>query len=131
MKKLFRGKNLIPSAILLLGLVISAPFIMGASMETRTADGRRALRPDMVTGQVTVATAGTAQAINVVSEAILIKALDGNSGYIYVGDSSVTSSTGFELSAGEAVELIGFFASGTIYVDASSNGDKVSYVVLN
>lgn len=119
MKKVF---YLLMIAVVFFSLV-AATFVKRGS--------RLVTKPAIASGQVTVTTAGTAVAVSVDSETILIKALAGNSGYIYVGTSAVDSSNGLELSAGEAVEISGFAASGTIYVDSSSNGDKIAYLALN
>jgi hypothetical protein len=81
-------------------------------------------------GQETVDSAGTAQAIGS-SQAILsgvtVKALAGNSGIVYVGNSSVAAANGFELSAGEQV-FIEAANVATVYVDSAENDDGVSWI---
>lgn len=85
-------------------------------------------------GQKTVTTAGTrvtlVAASQKVNAAVAIKALAANTGKIYVGDVSVSSSVGFELSAKEVVvfALIGDLLE--IYIDSSVNGEGVSWCVL-
>lgn len=81
-------------------------------------------------GQKTVTTAGTQVALassQAITHSVKIKALHGNSGWIYIGDSSVSSSNGYVLDAGETLELqIANLA--TVYVDSSVNGEGVSYI---
>lgn len=83
-------------------------------------------------GKKTVTTAGTrvtlasSQAI----KSVCIKALQTNSGYIYVGDGSVSSTTGIQLLAGDTVSLdISNLA--TVYLDSSVNGEGVTYISTN
>ena len=87
--------------------------------------------PDtIVNGQKTVSSAGTAEALGAstsLESGIKIKALADNTGTIYVGDSDVDSSSGFELAAGEEV-FIEIDDLAKVYVDASSSGDGVSYI---
>jgi len=80
-------------------------------------------------GQKTVTTAGTRVALassTAITHSVRIKALHGNSGWIYVGNSSVSSSNGYVLDAGETIEIQVANLS-TIYLDASVNGEGVSY----
>lgn len=81
-------------------------------------------------GQKTVTAAGTAEAL-ASSQALLsgvyIKALAGNTGAVYVGNSAVAAATGFVLAAGDLVFLeIDDLA--TVYIDAAENGEGVSYL---
>ena len=84
----------------------------------------------IVNSQKSVTTAGTSVALGsstTLYSGVRIKALAANVGDIYVGNSSVSSSTGFVLDAGEEVFVeVGDLA--TIHLDASSNGDGVSYI---
>ena len=81
-------------------------------------------------GQETVDLAGTAQAIGS-SQALLsgitVRALAGNTGLVYVGNASVDSTNGHELAAGVSV-FIEVDNVATIYVDAATNDDGVSWV---
>ena len=89
-------------------------------------------------GTTTVATSGTeVQISNVTNKVrwIQLKALAANSGISYVGVSDVTTTNGYELSAGNTLELNfgeqgGTVAFSTFYVDVASSGDKVSWVVI-
>jgi hypothetical protein len=82
-------------------------------------------------GQKAVTTAGTQVALghpsHAITHSVKIKALHGNTGWIYIGDSSVSSSTGYVLDAGETLELQIANLS-TVYVDSSVNGEGVSYI---
>jgi hypothetical protein len=89
-------------------------------------------------GTTTVATSGTeVQISNVTNKVrwIQVKALAANSGISYLGVSDVTTTNGYELSAGNTLELNfgeqgGTVAFSTFYVDVASSGDKVSWVVI-
>ena len=89
-------------------------------------------------GTTTVATSGTEiQISNVTNKVrwIQLKALAANSGISYVGVSDVTTTNGYELSAGNTLELNfgehgGTIAFSTFYLDVASSGDKVSWVVI-
>jgi len=81
--------------------------------------------------QFTVATAGTAvQLQSSANLSLTIKALAGNTGLIYVGDSSVDSSNGFELSAGDSVS-IAVSQNNLIWIDASVSGEKVCVIAVS
>lgn len=78
---------------------------------------------------VTVATAGVAVAAggsDVEAHAVIVTASKGNTGIIYIGDSTVASTKGAELSAGEAFIVNGdgeYVDLSTIYIDAATSGD--------
>mgnify|MGYP003133010974 FL=1 len=89
-------------------------------------------------GTTTVATSGTEQQLSNTTNKvrwIKLKALAANSGISYFGDSGITTSNGYELSAGNTLEINFADVGGTVifsslYVDVASSGDKVSWVVL-
>ena len=89
-------------------------------------------------GTTTVATAGTEEQISNTTNKvrwIQVKALAANSGISYLGVSDVTTANGYELSAGNTLELNfgehgGTVAFSTFYLDVASSGDKVSWVVM-
>ena len=89
-------------------------------------------------GITNVSSAGTAVQISNITNRVKFvqfKALAGNSGLAYVGVSDVSASLGYELSAGNTVELNfgefgGSVPSNVFYVDAASNNDKVSWVMI-
>lgn len=85
----------------------------------------------MKTGQKTITTAGSRVALgtDTVNGPILIKAMSTNSGLVYVGDSTVSSSNGYELSAGDVVTIDMVGDLDNIWLDASANTQKVCYIV--
>jgi hypothetical protein len=90
----------------------------------------------IASGQKTVTTAGTAVALGSgrIDGALLVKALDTNTGVVALGNdggNDVTLSNGLRLQAGEVVvfEYLGELAS--LYLDAAVNGEGVSWIILN
>jgi|TARA_Y100000310_G_scaffold158178_1_gene157601 hypothetical protein len=89
-------------------------------------------------GITNVSSAGTAvQVANATNRVkwVRFKALAGNSGLTYVGVSDVSASLGYELSAGNTVDLnFGEFGGSVpvsvFYVDAASNNDKVAWLMI-
>lgn len=85
----------------------------------------------IVHGQKAVTTSGTGVALasssTPVNQGVWIKALQGNSGFIYVGLNGVATSTGYQLDAAESV-FIPIADLSTIYIDCSVNGEGVSYI---
>ena len=90
-------------------------------------------------GTTTVTTAGTeVQVRNVAAEkvrAISFKARVANTGVIYVGgDSAVSSTNGYTLSAGESVSIDygdrGGEDAKTFWVDCSVNGERVDWILI-
>ena len=92
----------------------------------------------LVTGVTTVSSAGTRVQLNNVTNRVKFikaKALAGNSGVAYVGVSDVASTTGYELSAGNELELNfgdfgGSVPANVFYVDAATNSDKVCWSMI-
>lgn len=89
-----------------------------------------------LSGQKTVTAAGTEVVLGTiqVNAPLMVKALDTNSGKIYIGnngDGTVSSATGLVLLAGESVvfEWVGSLAA--IWIDASVNGEGVAWLALN
>jgi len=89
-------------------------------------------------GMTTVSTSGTEQRLSNTPNRVLwlkLKAPTGNSGTMLVGDSSVTPTSGYELSAGNSLEIdlrttAGSLIFNTVYVDTTTNGDKLSWIVI-
>ena len=89
-------------------------------------------------GTTTVSTAGTEQHIHNTNRRVLwlkAKALAANSGIAYLGVSDITATNGYELSAGNEIEINfrevgGSVLASTIYVDVATNGDKVCWAVI-
>ena len=68
---------------------------------------------------------------------IKIKSLAANSGIVYVGDSAVSATNGYELDPGGGIDgevEIDFrpdtIKASNIYVDAASSGDDVSWIAI-
>jgi hypothetical protein len=91
------------------------------------------LRPfdKLIYGRATVASVGTAVIImteNTITESITIKALEANSGDVYVGDSAVTVSNGYPLSPGETISIDIDHDVDPVYIDAENNGNSIAYM---
>ena len=89
-------------------------------------------------GITNVSSAGTSvQVSNVTNRVkeITFKALAGNSGLVYVGESDVSASNGYELSAGNTLtrnfgDFGGSVPANIFYVDSASNNDKVAWSMI-
>lgn len=87
---------------------------------------------------VTIATSGTRQAITALDRnavSIMIQADSLNTGKIYIGDSTVTTSNGIELAAGETFVLTPDIGDkeiilSDIYLDTQTNGNvaRIQYL---
>lgn len=90
-----------------------------------------------LSGQKVIATAGTelplTAATLLVNCPVMVKALAGNTGKIYLGNVAglVSSSTGLELSAGEVCIFSYVTDLNLILVDSSVNGEGVSWIRLD
>lgn len=86
----------------------------------------------VTTGKVTVTTAGTRVELigsTTAIQSVTVKALSTNSGTIYVGNSGVSSSNGFQLAAGDTISL-DLVDLSTVYIDASANTQSVTYLAV-
>jgi len=85
----------------------------------------------IISGQKNVSSAGTAEALGSATDiiSVTIKAKSSNTGNIYVGGSDVSSSNGLILEPGDAVSL-DINDLSTVYIDADTNGEGVSYLAL-
>lgn len=89
-----------------------------------------------ISGQKTVAAAGTAVALGtaVINGPLIVKALDGNAGLVYLGNDGagdVTSSNGLALAGGDMVVFEYVSALSALILDAANNDDGVSWCYLN
>jgi len=87
-----------------------------------------------LSGQTTVTTAGTAVVLGdeVVNSVLIVKALPGNAGYVYVGndgEDDVSSLTGFPLDAGDVMIFREVGNLSSIHVDSAEDGDKVAWII--
>lgn len=86
----------------------------------------------VLTGQVTVSTAGTRVQISSTSAPILsvtIRTDVGNAGNVFVGGSNVSSTTGYIMGPGETVSL-DIDDLTDLYIDAANDDDSVSYIAI-
>lgn len=89
----------------------------------------------LISGQTTVTTAGTAVVLGTtqIDGALMIKALDTNTGIVAIGNdgtNDVTVSNGLRLAAGECHVFEHVANLGAIYVDSAVNGEGVSWLKL-
>jgi len=84
----------------------------------------------IIFGRKAVTTAGTAVILlaATITDTLTIKALAGNAGDIYVGNSTVDSTNGFPLSPGETVSLDIDHNADNVYIDAATSGDGVAFI---
>jgi len=89
------------------------------------------------TGQVDLTATSTAyEVVKLRGEgAVIIKALVGNSGNVYIGRREVSTATGFELAPGESIKIeyqpdrmVGEFLR--IYAVCATAGDDVCYIIV-
>jgi hypothetical protein len=85
-------------------------------------------------GKRTVTTAGTEVPLTASSQpancAVSVKALSTNTGLIYLGGPSVSSTDGYELSASEQVILDFVSDLINLWIDSSVNGEGVTWLLL-
>ena len=107
-----------------------------ASMTALKVDGSAVTQPVSIAapttifnGKTTVTTAGTrvTLAASQAVRSVTIKALPTNTGIIYVGNSSVASTNGLQLSASESVSM-DISNLNTVNLDSSVNGEGVTYL---
>lgn len=91
---------------------------------------------NVLSGQITIATAGAAQRgpVTAYARAIIVKALADNAGTGYMGndgENDVTSSNGAPYDPGEGVTLYGAMANlAAWYFDVATNGDGFAWQVV-
>ncbi|MFO7624989.1 MAG: hypothetical protein R6V73_11605 [Anaerolineales bacterium] len=90
----------------------------------------------VISAQKTVTTAGSPEALGTLRTdgPLMIKALDGNTDIVAIGNdgsNSVSLTTGMRLSAGEAIvfEFVGSLQS--LYLDVAVDGEGVAWIALN
>ena len=93
----------------------------------------------LVNSTATVSTAGTEVQLSNTNRKvrwIKVKALAANSGIAYLGIAgSITSALGYELSAGNEIEINfadigGSILFSTLWADAATNGDKLAWIAV-
>jgi len=83
----------------------------------------------VLSGQIAVTGSAVAFSSNAI-KSVTIKALVGNTISVYVGPTGVTTSTGYELIAGDSITLA-LANTNTIYLIASTTGASVSWIATN
>lgn len=81
----------------------------------------------------TVTTAGSAEQLITAStpcKSVIVKALETNTGNIYVGFSGVDSTNGIDIGSGSAVN-ISINNVNLLYIDSDNNGEGVSVIYIN
>ena len=89
-----------------------------------------------ISGQNAIAAAGTAEALGsqIINGPLMVKALDGNAGNVYVGNDGsgdVTSANGIVLAPGDAIVFEWVHELSSIYLDAANNDDGAAWLMLN
>lgn len=92
--------------------------------------------PLTISGQQTVTIAGEAERLHadlLVNGPVQVRALPGNAAAVYVGqeDGDVGEASGLPLIPGEAVTFRRVGNLREIYVDATSDGDGVAWLLLD
>ena len=87
-----------------------------------------------LSAQVTVPAAGTAVqfADQLIDSGLLIKALPGNTGIMYIGNtgSNVTTTTGMPLSAGNTLTLDHIGNMSELYLNATVSGEGIAWLAM-
>jgi hypothetical protein len=89
-----------------------------------------------LSGQKTVATAGSAEALGSqrICGPLMVKALTTNSGLAYIGNDGagdVSAANGLPLEAGEVVVFEWVGGLGSLMVDVATDGEGVSWIALD
>jgi hypothetical protein len=87
-------------------------------------------------GQKTVTTAGSAESLapsNQINAPLMVKALHGNGGLVYVGNANadVDSSNGLPLAAGEVIVFQNVGNIKDVWLDAAVDGEGVALLVID
>lgn len=102
--------------------------VAGVQINPATED-TLAAQPDFAHGQTTVGTIET-QLIAISTpckKGVLVKALSTNTGVVYIGKTGVATTSGYELTAGEAV-TIEIDDVNKVFGIADTTGQKVSWI---
>lgn len=90
------------------------------------------------TGQETVAAAGTSEQLNGGTSLsvpdgsdVIIRALPGNTDTAYIGDDTVSATTGHAIGPSDPPLRLSVTDVATVYVDVAVSGEGVSWAVVN
>jgi hypothetical protein len=89
-----------------------------------------------LSGQKTITAAGTAEALGTaqIDGPLMVKALNANTGLVFVGNDvagDVAAGNGLELEAGEAVVFEWVGNLGSLILDSAVNAEGVAWIRLN
>lgn len=86
------------------------------------------IEPGVIDNGVQVTNAGARVAITAgANRTVVVKALDTNTGLVFVGNATVAAANGFRLRANEAVPLT-ISNRDIVYFDVAVNGEGVSWI---
>jgi len=109
----------------------SFPIVIASDQSTLdTGISAITLPTTIYNGKQTVAAAATAEALagsQALISGVTVKALIGNTGITYVGNSGVSAANGLELDPGESV-FIEVANLATVYLDVAVNGEGATYI---
>ena len=91
--------------------------------------------PVFLSGEKTVAVAGTAEALVAASQrvkSLVIVAKKANTNQVYLGGSDVASTTNDGLDAAESltIEAVGWLDLANIYLDVDTNGEGIDFYAV-
>lgn len=114
------------------GTITTVSTVTAVTSITNNVNTVEVVATTIFNGKTTVATAGSrgTLAASQAVKSVTIKALSTNTGFIYVGNSSVTSANGFQLLAGESISM-DVANLNTVNIDSSVNGEGVTYIGVN
>ena len=132
------GNTALRTQIVVQDIEIGAVEIKNGSSDTRAeVNANNALKTieeiptTIVMDQTSTVTAGTRVQLGTnTCASVTIKALVGNTGIMYIGDVTVDSTNGFELSAGDSISLA-VNNSNVVYIDSSVSAEGVSFILVN
>jgi hypothetical protein len=89
-----------------------------------------------ISGQKTVTTAGTAEALGSqsIQGPLMVKALIANTNNVYIGNDGaddITSANGLELAGGDAVIFDWISDLGVLWLDVDTDGEGVAWLRLD
>lgn len=88
----------------------------------------QSVQGSLINGQSTIGLSAVQLSSNSLKQGVVIKASSSNTGIVYIGNSSgVTTSSGFELGAGESV-TIPINNTNLVYLIANASGQSISFV---
>lgn len=108
---------------------LSTPDLLNKIFDGKSFNVSETVDTAPVYGAKTVGTAGASESLSTdtIEHVVYVKAMQSNSGNIYIGDSGVSSANGFPLAAGEQIALQTRDLN-KIYLDTDTGGEGVKYI---